>query len=86
MQEIYRREEAVRENKQAEVLYKWPRRSAVREEIADDTVEDEEPGCCSRWREVRWAEAVEEDEDEEGGEMDEEGHFGFVWRFGLDSW
>lgn len=86
MQEIDRREEDVCEDKQEEVLYDWPRRGAVREEVAYEAVENEEPGCCSRWREVCWAEAVEEDEDEERGEMDEEGHGEIVWRFGLDSW
>lgn len=50
------------------------------EEVAYKAVENEEPGSCWRWREVRWAESVEEDEDEEGGEMDEEGHVEFVWR------
>lgn len=71
------------ENKEREVLYEGPGRSAVGEEVADEGVEEEEFGCCRRGGEVGWAEAVEEDEDEEGGEMDEEGHVGFVWRFGV---
>lgn len=86
MQEIYRRKKGMRQDKQDNVLYNRPGRGAVREKVADERVEYEEPGSCSRWREVCWAEAVEEDEDEEGGEMDEEGHFGFVLRIGLNSW
>ncbi|KAF3075952.1 hypothetical protein CFAM422_001267 [Trichoderma lentiforme] len=76
----------MRQDKQDEVLYERPRRSAAGKKIADEAVEDEKPGSRWRWREVRWTEAVEEDEDEEGGEMDEEGHFGFVLRIGLNSW
>lgn len=73
----------MRENKQDKILYERPRRGAVGEKVAYEAVQDEKPGCCWRWREVRWTEAVEEDEDEEGGEMNEEGHFGFVWRVGF---
>lgn len=48
---------------------------AVDGELGEDGVEDEEHGCCGGGGEVLWAEAVEEQEEEEGREL-EEGRWG----------
>lgn len=58
----------------AEVVEEGDCRCAVDGELDGDGVEDKEGGCCCRGGEVLRTEGVEEDEEEEGGELEERSH------------